>query len=70
MVFLSTLKRWQVFILCLLFAPASYWAGARFEVLYLQLPVAWFWLTYGVLWASVFTFIIVVNAKIKQRIAQ
>lgn len=70
MLFLSKLKLWQVFILSLVFAPASYWAGARFEVLYLTQPILGFWFTYGLLWASVFTVIIFTNAKIKQRIAQ
>ncbi|WP_058375053.1 DUF2878 domain-containing protein [Pseudoalteromonas translucida] len=63
--FLTSLKLWQVFIVCLVFAPASYWAGARFEVLNLGLPLLAFWLVYGALWAAVFTLIILANLKLK-----
>ena len=63
--FLISLKLWQVFIICLVFSPASYWAGARFEVLNLGLPLLEFWLVYGALWAAVFTLIILANLKLK-----
>ncbi|WP_165728005.1 DUF2878 domain-containing protein [Pseudoalteromonas sp. 31A1] len=65
MVFLSKLKLWQAFLVCMAFAPASYWAGARFEVISLELPLWQFWLVYGALWSTVFTVILFINQKIK-----
>ena len=65
MVFLSKLKLWQAFLVCMTFAPASYWAGARFEVISLGLPLWQFWLAYGALWSAVFTTILFINQKIK-----
>jgi hypothetical protein len=69
MVLLSKLKLWLVFVVCCAFAPASYWAGARFEVLGIGVPLAWFWLCYGALWASVFSSIIFINKKIPHWLA-
>jgi hypothetical protein len=63
--FLSRLKFWQVFVVCLVFAPASYWAGARFNVIDLGLPLWQFWLAYGAMWSAAFTFIVLINQKIK-----
>ncbi|MBG9991081.1 DUF2878 domain-containing protein [Pseudoalteromonas sp. NZS37] len=65
MVFLSKLKLWQAFLVCMAFAPASYWAGARFGVISLGLPLWQFWLVYGALWSTVFTVILFINQKIK-----
>ncbi|GAA58995.1 hypothetical protein P20652_0854 [Pseudoalteromonas sp. BSi20652] len=63
--FLSKLKLWQAFLVCLAFAPASYWAGARFNVISLGLPLWQFWLFYGVLWSAFFTAILYINQRIK-----
>lgn len=63
--FLSRLRLWQVFVVCLIFAPASYWAGARFNVINLGLPLWQFWVAYGVIWSAAFTFIVFINQKIK-----
>ena len=63
--FLSRLRLWQVFVFCLIFAPASYWAGARFNVINLGLPLWQFWVAYGVIWSAAFTFIVFINQKIK-----
>lgn len=65
MSFLTSLKFWQAFLVCLAFAPASYWAGARFGVLNLQFPLIQFWLIYGLIWSSMFTLILFINSKIK-----
>ena len=65
MIFLSRLKLWKAFLVCLAFTPASYWAGARFEVISLGLPLWQFWLVYGALWSTVFTAIVFINQKIK-----
>lgn len=70
MSFLTTLKPWQVFIVCLAFAPGSYWAGSRFEVLDLGLPLWQFWPLYGALWAATFTLILFINDKIGAFIKQ
>ncbi|AQP98513.1 hypothetical protein B0W48_01125 [Pseudoalteromonas aliena] len=69
MFFLSKLKLWQAFLVCLIFAPASYWAGARFGVISFGLPLWQFWLAYGLLWSSVFTLIVFINQKIKSSVA-
>ncbi|KAF7773004.1 hypothetical protein PMAN_b0660 [Pseudoalteromonas marina] len=63
--FLSRLRLWQVFVVCLIFSPASYWAGARFNVINLGLPLWQFWVAYGVIWSAAFTFIVFINQKIK-----
>lgn len=65
MSFLTALKRWQAFMICVVFAPASYWAGARFGVLFLGTDsIVHFWILYGLLWACVFTFILFINNRI------
>lgn len=64
MSFLKSLKPWQAFVVCLVFAPASYWAGARFEVLTIEVPLWHFWLAYGALWSVFFTAILFINTKI------
>ena len=70
MSFLTTLKPWQAFIVCLVFAPGSYWAGARFDVLELGLPLWQFWPLYGALWAATFSVILFINGKIGAFIKQ
>ena len=65
MSFLTGLKLWQAFCVSLVFAPLSYWGGARFEVLSLGLPLYQFWFFYGALWALTFTLILFINSKIK-----
>jgi|TARA_B100001059_G_scaffold126149_1_gene126151 hypothetical protein len=64
MSFLTKLKPWQAFCVCLLFAPGSYWAGSRFDVLELGMPLWQFWPLYGALWAATFTLILFINGKI------
>jgi hypothetical protein len=64
MAFLTKLKLWQAFLACLVFAPASYWAASRFDVLNLGLPLWQFWVVYGLLWASTFSLILFINRKI------
>jgi len=70
MSFLTNLKPWQAFAVCLLFAPGSYWAGSRFEVLELGMPLWQFWPLYGALWAATFTFILFLNGKIGEFVKQ
>lgn len=62
--FLSKLNFWQIYVVCLLFAPASYWAGARFDVIKLGLALWQFWFVYGLLWSALFTVIVLLNKKI------
>ena len=64
MSFLTKLKPWQAFCVCLLFAPGSYWAGSRFDVLELWMPLLQFWPLYGALLAATFTLILFINGKI------
>lgn len=53
-----------------MFAPGSYWAGARFDVLELGLPLWQFWPLYGALWAATFSVILFINGKIGAFIKQ
>ncbi|MCG7544166.1 DUF2878 domain-containing protein [Pseudoalteromonas sp. MM17-2] len=59
--FITRLPLWQCFFLCWVCAPFSYLGAARFEVLSTPLPWWQFYLVYGLLWASAFTVIIVIN---------
>lgn len=64
MQFLTRLPWYLSVAMCAMFAPASYWAGARFEVLSITQPLWLFWLVYGLSWALMFNCIIFVNKKI------
>ncbi|MDQ9089985.1 DUF2878 domain-containing protein [Pseudoalteromonas haloplanktis] len=64
MQFLTRLPWYLSCVLCTVFAPASYWAGARFEVITIAQPLWFFWLVYGLSWALMFTLIIFANKKI------
>ena len=63
MQFLTRLPWYLSVVICAVFAPASYWAGARFEVLSIAQPLWLFWLVYGLGWALMFNCIIFVNKK-------
>ena len=63
MQFLTRLPWYLSVVICAVFAPASYWAGARFEVLSIAQPLWLFWLVYGLSWALMFNCIIFVNKK-------
>lgn len=65
MAFITKLKCWQAYLVCLAFAPISYYSGAQFGVLSIYSPVWSFWLLYGALWAAAFTIILFINLKIK-----
>jgi hypothetical protein len=65
MTFLLSLKLWQVFLVCMLFAPPSYLAGANFNVLYIQQPLWLFWPVYGALWACAFCCVVFINRQLK-----
>ncbi|AZN34411.1 DUF2878 domain-containing protein [Pseudoalteromonas agarivorans] len=65
MAFITNLKLWQAYLVCLAFAPISYYSGAQFGVLSIYSPVWAFWLLYGALWAAAFTLILIINQKIK-----
>ena len=73
MQFLNSLPRYLAIVLCGLFAPASYWGGARFEVLTIYEPLWQFWLIYGLAWSLMFNCIMQINhqlaAYIKKRSA-
>lgn len=64
MSFLNGLKFWQAYLVCLAFAPISYYSGAQFGVLTIYKPLWLFWLMYGAIWAAGFTLILVINSKI------
>ncbi|MBE0457936.1 MAG: DUF2878 domain-containing protein [Pseudoalteromonas prydzensis] len=64
MQFLTRLPWYLSVVVCAMFAPASYWAGARFEVITIAQPLWLFWLVYGLSWALMFNCIIFVNKKI------
>lgn len=64
MQFLTRLPWYLSIIVCFIFAPASYWAGARFEVITIVKPIWFFWLLYGFSWALMFNCIIFVNKKV------
>jgi len=63
MQFLTRLPWYLSVVVCTIFAPASYWAGARFEVISIVNPLWFFWLSYGFAWALMFNVIIFVNKK-------
>ncbi|MCK8124152.1 DUF2878 domain-containing protein [Pseudoalteromonas sp. 2CM39R] len=63
MQFLQKLPWYIAWGVCALFAPASYYAGMRFEVLNTELVVWQFWLVYGLGWASMFMAIIAINKR-------
>ncbi len=65
MAFITNLKVWQAYLVCLAFAPISYYSGAQFGVLDIYTPVWAFWLLYGALWAAAFSLILIINQKIK-----
>ncbi|KTF16785.1 DUF2878 domain-containing protein [Pseudoalteromonas sp. H105] len=68
MQFLTRLP-WQLsLVVCAVFAPASYWAGARFDVITVMQPLWFFWLIYGVSWAVMFNCILALNTFIKLKI--
>lgn len=62
--FLNRLPWYLSVLLCAVFAPASYLAGARFEVLVIPLPIWQFWLIYGLAWSVMFNSIMQLNHKI------
>lgn len=64
MQFLIRLPWYLSVIVCAIFAPASYWAGVRFEVISVIQPLWFFWLVYGLSWALMFNCIIFMNKKI------
>lgn len=63
MQFLQKLPWYLAWLLCAVFAPASYFAGARFEVLNIELPLWQFWIMYGAGWASMFLAILILNNR-------
>jgi hypothetical protein len=63
MQFLQKLPWYLAWLICAVFAPASYFAGARFGVLNIELPVWQFWIMYGTGWASIFLVIITLNNR-------
>ncbi|MCQ8880345.1 DUF2878 domain-containing protein [Pseudoalteromonas shioyasakiensis] len=63
MKFLQKLPWYIGWGVCALFAPASYYAGMRFEVLNTQFAIWQFWLIYGLGWASMFMIIITINKR-------
>ena len=63
MQFLQKLPWYLAWFLCAVFAPASYFAGARFEVLNIELPLWQFWIMYGAGWASMFLAILILNNR-------
>ncbi|MGO2012942.1 MAG: DUF2878 domain-containing protein [Pseudoalteromonas sp.] len=64
MQFLNRLPWYFSILLCAMFAPASYLAAARFEVLIVPLPAWQFWLIYGLAWSVMFNGIMQLNHKI------
>ncbi|MFY8327398.1 DUF2878 domain-containing protein [Pseudoalteromonas sp. ZZD1] len=69
MQFIARLPWYSAIAVCALFAPMSYWAGARFEVITIAEPLWFFWLVYGLAWAAMFNFIIFVNNKVALYVA-
>ena len=63
MQFLQKLPWYFSWLVCLAFAPASYYAGIRFGVLSTDLTVVSFWLYYGLGWATMFVCIITFNKR-------
>ena len=68
MQFLTRLPWYVSLFVCALFAPASYWAGARFDVITVAQPIWFFWLAYGLSWGVMFNCILVTNKLIKSKI--
>ncbi|MBB1293480.1 MAG: hypothetical protein ACJAVX_000591 [Pseudoalteromonas rhizosphaerae] len=66
MQFLHRTPWYLAMLLCAVFAPASYIAGARFGALEVH-PVVWqFWLIYGFAWSLMFNFIRMINTYSKK----
>jgi hypothetical protein len=63
MQFLQKLPWYLGWLVCALFAPGSYYAGARFGVLNIDISLWMFWLCYGISWASMFMALIVINKR-------
>lgn len=70
MAFLNSLPSYLAIVICALFAPASYWAGARFEVLIIPLQLWQFWLLYGLAWSLMFNTVMLLNRKIADELKQ
>jgi len=68
MQFLTRLPWYLSIFVCAVFAPASYWAGARFEVITVIQPIWFFWIVYGLLWAVMFNCILATNKLISSKI--
>ncbi len=67
MQFLQTLPWYLAWLVCALCAPASYYAGMRFDVLNTELTICHFWLFYGTGWATMFIAIITINKRFLAR---
>lgn len=65
MEFLTRLPWYVSLVVCAVFAPASYWAGARFDVIIVMQPLWVFWLFYGLAWSVMFNCILATNTIIQ-----
>ncbi len=65
--FLTKLPWFVSVLICTVFAPASYWGGARFDVISIMSPVWHFWLSYGLAWALMFNIILIINKNIANK---
>ncbi|NMR25593.1 DUF2878 domain-containing protein [Pseudoalteromonas sp. NEC-BIFX-2020_015] len=66
MQFLNKLPWFFSLLVCAISAPASYWAGARFGVITIAVPLLQFWLVYGVAWSCMFNLIMYLNKRFAQ----